>query len=92
MTGGPARSGPLAQIDGWDVPHVAAAVIDSSGTVLDRRGPVDRPFRLASISKLITVYALLVAIEEEAVGLDDPAGPDAVRSRGATLRHLMAHT
>jgi len=85
-------SGVLGQVDSWPVPTVAAAVIGPDGTVLETRGPTDTIFRLASISKLLTAYALMVAVEEEAVALDDPAGPDVVRDRGATVRHLLAHT
>lgn len=75
----------LNLIDGWPVPHVAAAVISSSG-VLAQRGDTARPFRTASVSKLLTAYALMVAVEEGTVALDDAAGPP-----GATLRHLLAH-
>lgn len=41
----------------------------------------------ASVTKLVTALAVLVAVEEETVSLDDPAGPP-----GSTLRHLLAHT
>lgn len=44
------------------------------------------PFALASVTKLLTAYAVLVAVEEETVSLDQPAGPP-----GATIRHLLAH-
>ena len=40
----------------------------------------------ASVTKLVTALAVLVAIEEETVDLDEPAGPS-----GATVRHLLAH-
>jgi CubicO group peptidase (beta-lactamase class C family) len=40
----------------------------------------------ASVTKLATTLAVLVAVEEEAVDLDEPAGPP-----GATVRHLLAH-
>lgn len=76
----------LDAVDGWDVPHAAVAVVGAGGTVLETRGPIDRPFRLASISKLLTSYALLVGAEGGSIGLDDAAGP-----RGATVRHLLAH-
>lgn len=41
---------------------------------------------IASVSKLLTGLAALVAVEEGAVELDEPAGPP-----GATVRHLLAH-
>ncbi len=49
-------------------------------------GPVDRPFPLASVTKLLTTAAVLVAVEEEVVGLDSTAGPE-----GSTVAHLLAH-
>lgn len=82
----------LAQVDDWPVPTVAVAVVASDGGVVDRHGDTTAAFRLASISKLLAAYAVLIAVEEEAVGLDDPAGPPAVRDQGATIRHLLAHT
>lgn len=77
----------LALIDGWPVPTAAAAVVRADGTVLGTHGPVAQPFALASVSKPLTAYAVLVAYEEGAVELDEPAGPE-----GATVRHLLAHT
>ena len=40
----------------------------------------------ASVTKLFTAYATLIAAEEGVVSLDDPAGPE-----GATIGHLLAH-
>ena len=59
---------------------------DGTPQVVSTRGDVDRRFRLASVTKLLTTTAVLVAIEEEAVTLDQPAGPE-----GSTVRHLLAH-
>ncbi len=75
----------LAAIDGWQVPHAAAAVLTAGGRV-HTHGPVDDPFRLASVSKILTAIAVHIAVEEGTVGLDDPAGPE-----GSTVRHLLAH-
>jgi len=50
------------------------------------RGDRSRRYPLASVTKLLTAYAVLVAVEEGAVELDEPAGPP-----GATVRHLLAH-
>jgi len=77
----------LAQIDQWPVDNASAAVIASDGTVLASHGDVDRPYRLASVTKPLSAYAALVAIEEGVFDLDDPAGPE-----GSTVRHLLAHT
>jgi CubicO group peptidase (beta-lactamase class C family) len=76
----------LRGVQQWPVDAVAAAVIDSSGGMLASHGPQDRPFRLASVTKLLTCYAVLLAVQEAAVELDEPAGPP-----GATVRHLLAH-
>jgi CubicO group peptidase (beta-lactamase class C family) len=71
----------------WPVEHVAAAVVAADGTVRATAGEQDREFRLASVTKLLSAYALLVAVEEGAVEWDTPAGPS-----GSTMRHLAAHT
>lgn len=75
----------LARIDDWPVDHVAAGVRRPDGTRVTR-GEVGRRFRLASISKPLTAWACLVAVEEGTVALDDPVGPP-----GATLRHCLSH-
>ena len=73
-------------IDGWPVENASAAVVTASGQVVAGRGELSRVFRLASVTKLITAYAALIAVEEGVAQLDDPAGPP-----GATIRHLLAH-
>jgi CubicO group peptidase (beta-lactamase class C family) len=75
----------LMAIEGWPVGRAAAAVVDATG-VRAVAGAVQEPFPLASVTKLLTALACLVAVEEGAVGLDEPAGPP-----GATVRHLLAH-
>jgi len=77
----------LRLVDQWPVGSAAAGVVRRDGTVAGTHGPADRPFRLASVTKLLTSYAVLVAVEEGALELDDPAGPD-----GSSVRHLLAHT
>jgi CubicO group peptidase (beta-lactamase class C family) len=44
------------------------------------------PFWWASVTKLATAVAVLVAVDEGVVDLDEPAGPP-----GSTVRHLLAH-
>jgi CubicO group peptidase (beta-lactamase class C family) len=69
----------------WPVANVAAAVVlpdDSVSTI----GDVDHPFRLASITKVLSGWATLIAVEEGIVSLDEPAGQP-----GCTIRHLLAH-
>lgn len=65
---------------------VAVAVVARDGRVLGQHGPLDRAFGLASVTKPLSAYAVLLAVEEGALGLDDPAGPP-----GSTVRHLLAH-
>ncbi|MFF2652008.1 serine hydrolase domain-containing protein [Streptomyces sp. NPDC058045] len=77
----------LAQIETWPVPAAAAAVVRADGTLAGAHGPTGRRFPLASVTKPLAAYAALVAYEEGAVELDEPAGP-----AGATVRHLLAHT
>jgi CubicO group peptidase (beta-lactamase class C family) len=71
----------------WPVDNAAAAVVAASGEVLGSSGDQARVFPLASVTKLLTSYAVLVAVEEGAVEWDQPAGP-----AGSTVRHLIAHT
>jgi CubicO group peptidase (beta-lactamase class C family) len=74
------------QVAQWPVDNAAAAVVDASGRLLGSHGEVDRPFKLASVTKPLAAYAVLVAVEEGAVEWDQPAGPE-----GSTVRHLIAH-
>lgn len=86
----------LTKIDDWPVETVAAAVLRREGAAPGRdavrvatvgtRGPDRHLFRLASVTKPLVAYAVLVAIEEGAFELGDPAGPE-----GSTVRHLLAH-
>lgn len=78
----------LAAVGSWPVPTAAAAVVGESG-VLASTGPVDQPFRLASVTKPLAALAILVAVEEGAVELAQPADEQLIP--GATLRHLLAH-
>ena len=76
----------LDAVASWDVAHAAAAVVGADGTVLDTIGDVDRRFELASITKVLSGWTAMVAVEEGSVALDQPAGQP-----GCTLRHLLAH-
>ncbi|MFL6138402.1 MAG: serine hydrolase domain-containing protein [Frankiaceae bacterium] len=76
----------LTLVDGWPVGSVAVAVVLADGTVAGRRGDAAAPFPLASVTKLLSAYAALVAVEEGAIELDEPAGPP-----GSTVAHLLAH-
>jgi CubicO group peptidase (beta-lactamase class C family) len=75
----------LEQIDDWPSPTAAVAVVRASRVVASR-GPGEAVFRWASVTKLLTAYAALIAAEEGVLDLDEPAGPP-----GSTYRHLLAH-
>lgn len=75
----------LAAVEDWPVDNVSAAVVGPEG-LLAVRGDEDRVYRLASVTKPIVAVAALLAVEEEAISLDEAAGPE-----GSTVRHLLAH-
>ncbi|WP_326690595.1 beta-lactamase family protein [Streptomyces sp. NBC_01795] len=77
----------LRMIETWPAPTAAAAVVRADGTLAGTHGPARQRFALASVTKLLSAYAALVAVEEGAVELEEPAGPE-----GSTVRHLLAHT
>jgi CubicO group peptidase (beta-lactamase class C family) len=70
----------------WPVGRVGAAVVAADGSVVEQIGDVAHPFRLASISKVVAGWAVMVAVEEGVVSLEDPVGQP-----GCTVRHLLAH-
>jgi CubicO group peptidase (beta-lactamase class C family) len=76
----------LQLVDDWEVPNVAAAVVAADGTVAGTVGDAGRPFRLASVTKIVTAWVAMIAVEEGTIGLDDAVGQP-----GCTLRHLLAH-
>ena len=75
----------LRQIDEWPA-ATAAAFAQRGGDAVSMRGPRDQVFRWASVTKLATALAALIAAEEGVIDLDEPAGPE-----GSTVRHLLAH-
>jgi len=82
----PNASKALDSLDDWPVDTVAAAVVTGDGSVVSAHGDLDARFGLASVTKLLSAYAVALAVEEEAIALDDPAGPS-----GSTVEHLLAH-
>ena len=74
----------LAQIDGWPAAVATAGVV--SGERRWVRGATGRELGWASVTKLFTAMATLIAAEEGIIDLDEPAGPE-----GSTVRHLLAH-
>jgi CubicO group peptidase (beta-lactamase class C family) len=75
----------LRAIDGWGAGVAAAGVVRAEG-VVGTYGQDDAELPWASVTKIVAGLALLVALEEGTVDLDEPAGPP-----GATLRHLLSH-
>jgi CubicO group peptidase (beta-lactamase class C family) len=75
----------LRQVETWPVHHVAVAAVPVSGAPATY-GEREREFHWASVTKLLTAYAALVAAEEGTIDLDEPAGPP-----GSTMRHLLSH-
>jgi len=69
----------------WPVDHVSAAVVHA-GEVVDTVGDTTRPFRLASVTKPLVAWSILIAVEEGTLTLDQPAGQP-----GCTIRHLLSH-
>ncbi len=72
----------------WPVDRAAV------GWILDGRfhrvGPSDEAFALASVTKPLFAVAVLVAIEEGTLSLDQPV-PTGTAPEGATVRHLLSH-
>jgi CubicO group peptidase (beta-lactamase class C family) len=75
----------LRAIEDWGA-GTAAAGVARGGGVVATHGPSTAELPWASVTKVLTGLAILVALEEGTVDLDEPAGPP-----GATLRHLLAH-
>lgn len=72
-----------ALVDSWPV-AASVAVVSRSG--VETHGDVSRVQRIASVSKPLAAYAVLIACEEGSISLDDPVGQP-----GCTVRHLLSH-
>ena len=75
----------LERVRGWGADHAAVAVIGADGIVASV-GDTARHAEWASVTKLVTAYAVLRGVERGEIALDEPFGP-----AGATVRHLLAH-
>jgi CubicO group peptidase (beta-lactamase class C family) len=73
-----------------DVPYWAVSCLANSQTTTVVGDDTDRSrvFRLASVSKLVSSYAILIAVDEGVVTLDDP-----IQHVGntVTMRQLLSH-
>ena len=79
------------ELAGWPVGQASAGALHRAGPAgpveqLFVAGPAERTFPWASISKLCTALAFLVAMEEGTVHPHDAAGPP-----DSTVAHLLAH-
>ena len=75
----------LELIADWPVDNVSAGLV-VHGDVVETTGETAHEFALASVTKPLVAWALLIACEEGIIGLDDEAGQP-----GCTLRHLLSH-
>ena len=78
-------SSALDRVASWPAEHRAAGWVRRDGHSAVT-GEEDHEFALASVTKLLSATAVLVAVEEEVIALDEPAGPP-----DSTVRLLLAH-
>lgn len=79
----------LSTVEEWAPERVAVGVTDAAGTLAEH-GPTRLELPLASVTKPLAAYAVLIAVSDGVVHLDEPLGPtEAVPD--ATVRHLLAH-
>lgn len=70
-------------LSSWPADNVSAVIV---GKHRAEYGDLERVYELKSVTKLLAAYSFLMAVEEGALELDQPAGPG-----GSTVRHLLAH-
>lgn len=75
----------FAATDGF--PHTALVGVTAPEQTLAVQGDPRAVLPLASVSKPISAWGALIAVERGLVDLDEPAGPD-----GSTLLNLLDHT
>ncbi|MET0727127.1 MAG: serine hydrolase domain-containing protein [Acidimicrobiales bacterium] len=75
----------LEGLETWPGKHKAAGWVRRDGR-REVAGEPERELRLASVTKLLTAAAILGAVEEQSIALDEPAGPP-----GSTVRLLLCH-
>ncbi len=78
----------LHQVTDWPVDHVGAAILTDAG--VEHVGDHDHEYRLASLSKPMSAWAIMVAVEEGVIDLDQPLQHVSAPA-GATMRHLLSH-
>lgn len=75
----------LADVDDL-APEVVATGVTTSRATVAAHGPTDRVLPLASVTKPLAAYAVLVAVDHGRVDLDED-----VDGEGRTVAHLLAH-
>ncbi len=80
----------LELIDHWPVTMAAAGVVTPDGRAVTH-GAIDQVVRLASVSKLVSAWAILIAVEDGSVDLDGPVDPPNDAGTPATVRQLLSH-
>ena len=70
--------------DAWPVERSSIAVVTTTET--HTHGDTSFRQRIASLSKPLSAWAVLIACEEGSISLDDAVG-----QTGCTVRHLLAH-
>lgn len=69
--------------------EAAVGLLTPEGELLVAVGDLDQAYPLASVSKLVSTYAALVAIDRGALHLGDHAGEGAPEN--CTVEHLLSH-
>lgn len=75
----------LGGVADWPGTHRAAGWLRRDGARATV-GDAGRTYPLASVTKVLTTVAVLVAVQEEIIDVDEPSGPP-----GATVRLLLSH-
>ena len=70
-----------------DFPHPALVGVTGPDETLAVQGDEHERMVLASVTKPLTAWGALIAVDRGMISLDDPAGPS-----GATVRRLFDHT
>lgn len=79
----------LEQVRAWAPATVIVGVASRDG-VVDTFGDVDRRLPFASVTKLLTAYAVLVGAQSGLLHLDEPLDIEGSPG-GVTVRHLLSH-
>ena len=66
-----------------------AAVVTGGGEILAAQGDCEAIYPWASVTKTLTVWSALIAVQRGMLDLDSPAAPFLP---GATIAHLMSHS